>query len=83
MRIDEPGGHDPAGHVEHESDLVGADDAEVADGEDPVAEHADIGTPSRDPRAIDDGPAPKEQVEAGHAVMMPRATTRQPVRRLW
>ena len=67
VRVDEPGRHHPAGHVEDQPDLVRAHDAQVADREDPVTEHADIGTPSRDPRAIDDGPAPKEQVEAGHA----------------
>ena len=57
MRIDESGRDDPVAEVEHESDLVGAHDPEVADREDPVTEHTDIGTPSRDPRAIDDGPA--------------------------
>ena len=67
MRVDEAGRHDTIRDVEHQPDLVRAHDPEIADREDPVAEHADIGTPSRDPRAIDDGPAPKEQVEAGHA----------------
>ena len=76
MRVDEPGRHDAPGDVQDQPDLVRIDDAEVADGEDPVAEHADVGTSSGTPGAIDDGPAPEEQVEAGHREMMTPGTTR-------
>ena len=56
--------------VEDPLDLGRIDRAEVPDGQDPVAEHADIGAPRWRARAIDDGPAAEQQVEAGHARMM-------------
>ena len=45
VRIDEPGRDDPPVDVDDALDLGRIDRAEVADGQDPVAEHADIGWP--------------------------------------
>ncbi len=70
VRVDEPRGHDAAGHVQHALDPVIVDGSQVADREDPVAEHADIGAPSGGPGAVDDGPAAEQQVEGGHRAMV-------------
>ena len=51
---------------------------EVVDGQDPVAEDADVGTAPGRPGPVDDGAAAQEQVEGGHAVMMPPRTGTSP-----
>ena len=57
VRVDEPGRDHPSSDVDDPLDLGRIDRAEVPDGQDPVAEHADIGSPGRRARAVDDGPA--------------------------
>ena len=77
VRVDEARRDHPAVDIEDALDLRRIDRAEVPDGQDPVAEHADIGSPRRRARAVDDGPAAEQQVEAGHVRMMtPRPTRR-------
>ena len=39
---------------------------EVADGQDPVAEHADVGRPPRRAGPVDEKPAAQDEVEGGH-----------------
>ena len=66
--------------VEDALDPVDVDGSEVANREDPVAEHADIGAPSWGPGAVDDGPAAEQQVEGGHRAMV---TGRNPTSPNW
>ena len=56
VRVDEARRDDPTLDVELEADVVAVDHAEVPDGDDRVAEHADIGAPTGSPGAVDYGP---------------------------
>ena len=75
MRVDEARRHGPIADIQLQRDLTARDDAEVADGEDPVAKDADVRAPTRGSGPIDDGPAAEEQVEAGHSAMVTRPTS--------
>ena len=73
VRIDEARRDDAAGDIEHGLDLALVDRREVADGQDPVAEDADIGRAAGAPGPVDEGPTAKQQVERGHAAMVTRS----------
>ena len=75
VRVDEPRRHDHPAEIEDQLDPAGIHRGQVADREDPVAEHADIGTNARRPAPVDDGPTPEQQVECGHPPMVPRSTS--------
>ena len=66
VRVDEPGRDDPPADVDDAFDLGRIDGAEVADRQDPVAEHADIGRPTRRAGPVDEEPAAQDEVEGGH-----------------
>ena len=74
VRIDEPRRDDPASDVDDGLDLTGVDRRQIAHREDPVAEDADVGGTSRAARPVDQGPAPEQQVECGHAAMVTRSS---------
>ena len=77
VRVDEPGSHDPAAGVEHGRDLAVIDRGQVADGDDPVAEHSHVRPHARPPGAVDHGPATEQQVERGHVPMVTRSCRHQ------
>ena len=52
------------------ADLAVRDRRQVADGQDPVAEHADIRRTARAPGPVDDRPATEQQVEGRHPAMV-------------
>ena len=74
VRIDEPRRDDPAGRRRARArPRRPRPRREVAHGQDPVAEDADVGSTPRAPRPVDHGPAAQQQVEAGHVGMVPRS----------
>ena len=76
VRIDEARCDDAAGDIEQGLDLTLSDRREVADSQDPVAEDTDIGRAAGAPSPVDQGPAPKQQVECRHAAMVTRSAQR-------
>ncbi len=60
MDVDEPGTHDPSGGIDHGR---GAGIGQLADGDDPVAAHADVRRDRGCAAAIDHRAAAQEQVE--------------------
>jgi hypothetical protein len=72
--VDEAGGDDEPTGVDHLRHVTRVHGREIVDRQDPVAQDADVGGAPRGAGAIDDGPAAHEQVESGHALMMPPRT---------
>lgn len=66
MRIDEAGCDEAVGDVEDELDPGRVHRRQVADGGDSVTQDGDVRPPTGHPRAIDHGPAAKQQVEGCH-----------------
>jgi hypothetical protein len=64
--IDEPRGDDAPVDLEDQLDVGRIHGREIPDGEDPVAEDANVGTPGRTAGPVHDGPPAQEQVERGH-----------------
>ena len=70
VRVDEPGVDDQPVDVDDRPDLAVVDRPEVADGQDPVAEHPDVGRSPWRAGPIDEEPAAQDEVEGGHRPMM-------------
>ena len=81
VRVDEPGRDDTPGDLEDGRDLAVRDRRQVADGQDPVTEHADVGRTARAPGPVDHRPAAEQQVEGRHPAMVTGSTGRATGRR--
>ena len=62
VRVDEPGRDHPAGDVDDLLDIGVGDRPKVADGEDPVGQHADVGRPARRPCTVDERSTAEQEV---------------------
>ncbi len=69
VRIDDPGGH----HAPVRVDLAGATSVDEPDLGDPSPGHGHVGSPPREPRAVDDDAVADHQVVGGHC---PKTRTR-------
>ena len=78
MRVDEPGRDDASRGVDDGGDLTTIRGRKIADPQDAVAQHADVRASSWRAGPIDYGAAANEQVEGGHAQMMPPGTATSP-----
>ena len=74
VRVDEPRGDDKTGGIDHLRHADVIDRRQVIDGEDAVAEHADVRATAGSATAIDDGAVANQQIEGGHVEMMPPRT---------
>ena len=68
VRVDESGGDNTVGDVDDARHPGAVDIGEVANRDDPIAEHADIRASTGSARAVDDDSAPEQQVERRHQI---------------
>jgi hypothetical protein len=81
VRVDEPRRDDQPIDIDHPGNVADIDRREVVDRKDPIPQDPDVRASPGCPSAIDDGAATEEEIEGGHALMMPPRTATSPTGR--